>query len=116
MAEKATLPPASPVEETNVPDDWAAYGAGCAFFACGGTMHGNPDFQQCVIPTDATVLACVEAFIAGFAAVPVQRYSGYSGALQPTPSTNPGSRRYQRTGEDGRVYEATVRPSGFGVV
>ena len=100
----------------DVADDWRAYAMLCAFFGAGGLLHGNPGFQQCVIPSDATVLACVEAFIAGFAAVPAQRYAGYSGALQPTPSTNPGSRRYRRTGEDGRTYEVTVRPSGFGLV
>lgn len=93
-------------------DDWEAYGAGSAFFGCGATMHSNPSFQRCEIPTDPTVLDCVRAFIRGFTHVPVQRYSGYSGALTP-PSSNPGSRRYQRHGEDGGLYEITVRPFGF---
>ena len=52
-----------------------------------------------VIPTDLAVLACIDAFFAGFADVPVQAYSGYSGALTP-PSSNPGSRRYQRDALD----------------
>lgn len=98
-----------------VEDDWEAYGAGSAFFGCGATLHSNPTFQQCVIPTDPAVIACVRAFIRGFSKVPVQRYTGYSGALTP-PSSNPGSRRYQRDGADGRRYEITVRPFGFRVV
>ncbi len=97
-------------------DDWEAYGAGCAFWGGGGTAHGNPDFQQCHIPSDPNVVACLEAFYRGFSRVPVQRYHGYSGALQPTPSTNPGSRRYRRSGEDGRTYQICVRPFSFGVV
>jgi hypothetical protein len=93
-------------------DDWEAYGAGAAFFAAGATLHGNPGFQQCTIPGDPGVLACVTAFIRGLATVPLQRYHGYSGALTP-PSADPGSRRYQRTGDDGALYEITVRPFSF---
>ncbi len=92
-------------------DDWWAYGAGAAFFAAGATMHGNPQFQKCEIPTDPAIVACVEAFFDGFTKVPLQRYSGYN-RLDP-PSSNPGSRRYQRQGADGHVYEITVRPFGF---
>ncbi len=95
-------------------DDWRAYGAGCAFFGCGGTMHGNPDFQQCVIPTNPAVLACVDAFIAGFGDVPVQRYHGYN--RTDPPSSNPGSRAYHRWGDDGREYLLNIRPYSFGVV
>jgi hypothetical protein len=96
------------VEETLDADDWCAYGAGCAFFGCGGTMHSNPTLQQCVIPTDARVLNCIEAFIAGFSDVPVQRYHGYihepdNGAL----------RRYARFGDDGKKYVISVRPYAF---
>jgi hypothetical protein len=58
-------------------DDWEAYGAGSAFFGCGGTMHGNPQFQRCEVPTDPAIVACVEAFVRGFSRVPVQRYHGY---------------------------------------
>lgn len=36
--------------------------------------------------------------------------------LSPTPSDNPGSRRYRRTGADGATYEIRVRPFGFGKV
>lgn len=100
----------------DAPDDWRAYGAGCAFWGCGGTIHSNPDFQQCVIPTDSRVVASVDAFVAGLNDVAVQAYSGYSGALQPPPSDNPGSRRYRRQGADGRAYELGVRPYSFGAV
>ncbi len=93
-------------------DDWAAYGAGCAFFGCGGTMHGNPDFQQCVIPTDTRVLNCVDAFIAGLNDVPLQRYHGYN--RTDPPSSNPGSRTYHRWGDDGREWVLMIRPYGFG--
>jgi hypothetical protein len=92
-------------------DDWEAYGAGSAFFGCGGTMHGNPQFQRCEIPTDPAIVACVEAFVRGFSRVPVQRYHGYN--RTDPPSSNPGSRRYHRTGEDGREYVITVRPFSF---
>ncbi len=92
-------------------DDWRAYGAGCAFFGCGGTLHGNPDFQQCVIPTNSDVLACVDAFIAGFGDIPVQRYHGYN--RTDPPSGNPGSRTYHRWGDDSREYVLTIRPYEF---
>jgi hypothetical protein len=92
----------------NAVDDWRAYGAGCAFFAAGGTLHGHPTFQKCEIPTDPTVLACVSSFIAGFADVPLQRYSGYS-----HPDDQGSLRRYRRQGADGRTYEISVRPYGF---
>lgn len=98
----------------NAVDDWEAYGAGCALFGCGGTVHGNPQFQRCEIPTDPAILACVDAFIRGFARVPVQRYRGYN--RTDPPSGNPGSRRYHRNGDDGREYVITVRPFSFGAV
>ncbi len=92
-------------------DDWRAYGAGAAFFACGATLHGNPQFQRCEIPTDPAILACVDAFIAGFGDVPVQRYHGYN--RTDPPSSNPGSRRYHRWGDDSRQYVIDVRPYAF---
>jgi hypothetical protein len=92
-------------------DDWRAYGAGAAFFAAGATMHSNPTLQQCEIPADPMVLACLDAFVAGFADVPVQRYHGYA-RLDP-PGTDPGSRRYRRIGEDGGTYEICIRPYSF---
>ena len=95
-------------------DDWRAYGAGAALFACGATLHSNPTFQKCEIPTDAAVLACVDAFIAGFSDVPVQRYHGYFRG--DPPSTNPGARRYNRWGDDNRKYEICVRPYSFRAV
>lgn len=100
----------------DVADDWMAFAAGSAFFGCGALLHGNPQFQQCIVPTDPLILDCVRAFIRGFSWVPVQVYSGYSGALQPTPSDNLGSRRYQRKGADGRTYEICVRPFSFRAV
>jgi hypothetical protein len=96
------------VEETASPDDWRAYGAGAAFFAAGATMHGMPDFQKCVIPSRADVLACVASFIAGFNDVPLQRYTGYE-----HPADNGSLRRYRRRGEDGKTYEISVRPYEF---
>jgi hypothetical protein len=95
-------------------DDWRAYGAGAAFFACGATLHGNPQFQKCEIPTDPTMLACVDAFIDGFSRVPVQRYKDYWRG--DPPSSNPGSRRYFRWNEAGQKYQITVRPFAFGPV
>lgn len=95
-------------------DDWRAYGAGCKFWGCGGTIHGNPDFQQCVIPSDPKVIACVDAFVAGFEDVPTQRYEGYN--RTDPPSSNPGSRSYHRWGEDGREYRLQVRPYSFGAI
>lgn len=97
-------------------DDWAAYGAGCAFWGCGGLIHSNPTFQQCTVPTDTQILACVRGFIRGINTVPPQRYSGYSGSLSPTPSDNPGSRRYRRWDNSGAAWEIRVRPFGFGRV
>ncbi len=93
-------------------DDWAAYGAGCAFFGCGGTMHGNPDFQKCIVPSNPSVLNCIDAFLAGFGDVPVQAYTGYGRGDPPTPS-NEGSRRYFRDGADGGRYELCIRPFSF---
>jgi hypothetical protein len=93
-------------------DDWRAYGAGCAFFAAGGTMHGHPTMQRCEVPTDPAVLACCDAFIAGFADVPVQRYQRYDRGAPPTPSDE-GSRRYWRWNEAGKKYEICVRPYSF---
>lgn len=92
-------------------DDWEAYAAGSAFFGCGATLHGNPTFQRCEIPTDPAVLDCVRAFIRGFTHVPVQAYRSYWRGDPPSPT--PGSRRYVRWGEDGRQWEITVRPFGF---
>lgn len=99
------------VEVTAVPDDWEAYGAGGALFANGGTMHGNPDFQRCVIPTRTDVLACCRAFLRGMDAVPMQRYSGYF-----HPDDQGSLRRYWRWGADGKKYEISVRPYAFGTV
>jgi hypothetical protein len=99
------------VEETAVADDWEAYGAGCAFFGAGGTMHGMPDMQQCIIPTRTDVLACIDAFHRGFDAVPIQRYHSYERGTPP--SSDPGSRRYWRWGDDGARYEICVRPYSF---
>jgi hypothetical protein len=98
------------VEETAAPDDWKSYGAGCAFMAAGGTLHGL-GLQKCEIPTNPQVLACVDAFIAGFAAVPLQRYHGYS-----HPDDQGSLRRYRRQGDDGKTYEISVRPYGFTAV
>lgn len=98
------------VEETAVADDWEAYGAGAAFFACGATLHGL-DLQKCEIPTRADVLACVAAFVRGLRTPPVQRYHGY-GRGDP-PSSAVGSRRYWRWGDDGAQYEICVRPYSF---
>lgn len=98
------------VEQTLSADDWCAYGAGAALFACGATMHSNPTLQRCEAPTDPRVIACIEAFIAGFAEVPVQRYSGYN--HEPD---NGALRRYARWGADGRKYVISVRPFAFGV-
>jgi hypothetical protein len=99
------------VEETPVPDDWCAYGAGAAFFACGATMHGLR-LEACEVPTDPAVRNCIDAFLAGLNDVPVQRYHGYDRLDPPTPSDG-GSRRYRRTGDDGHTYEITVRPYSF---
>lgn len=98
------------VEQTLSADDWCAYGAGAAFFACGATMHSNPTLQQCIVPTDPRVQTCIDAFIAGFAEVPVQRYHGYN--HEPD---NGALRRYARWGDDGRKYVISVRPFAFGV-
>lgn len=92
-------------------DDWRAYGAGAKLFGCGGTVHGNPSFQKCEIPADQEAIACVDAFVAGMADVPTQRYHGYQ-RLDP-PGSDPGSRRYRRNGEDGGTYEICVRPYAF---
>jgi hypothetical protein len=99
------------VEQTLSADDWCAYGAGAAFFACGATMHSNPTLQRCEVPTDPAVLTCIDAFIAGFAEVPVQRYHGYF-----HPDDQGSLRRYNRWGDDGKKYEISVRPFAFGVV
>lgn len=96
------------VEQTLSADDWCAYGAGAAFFACGATMHSNPTLQQCEIPDDPKVLNCIDAFIAGFAEVPVQRYHGYF-----HPDDQGSLRRYNRWGDDGKTYEISVRPFAF---
>ncbi len=96
-------------------DDWRAYGSGCKTWGCGGTMHGNPDFQQCIISTSPRVLACVDAFLAGFEDVPTQRYHGYDRGEPPTPS-NPGSRRYFRWDEAGQKYQLTIRPYSWSEV
>lgn len=95
-------------------DDWKAYGCGSALFACGATMHSNPGLQQCTIPTDPTVLRCIDAFIEGLNTPPVQRYHGYN--RTDPPSSNPGSRSYHRWGDDNKQYKITVRPFSFGVV
>lgn len=92
-------------------DDWRAYGAGSKFFGCGGLIHSNPDFQQCVVPTNPDVLACVDAFVAGFDDVPTQRYERYDRGDPPGP--DPGSRRYFRWDEAGQQYEICVRPYSF---
>lgn len=92
-------------------DDWMAYGAGCGFFGCGGTAHGNPEFQKCIIPTSPAMLDCVKAFIAGFNTVPPQHYQGYNRG--DPPSNNPGSRRYFRWDDNGRAYEICIRPFSF---
>lgn len=99
------------VERTADADDWKAYGAGAALFAAGATMHGFPSFQRCEIPTNPAVLACCRAFIEGFDVVPLQRYSGYE-----HPNDRGSLRRYRRQGEDGKTYEISVRPFGFGAV
>lgn len=104
----------APATGEPAPRDWRAYGAGAKFFACGATIHGNPSFQRCEIPTDLTVLACVDEFFAGFDDVPTQRYHGYFRG--DPPGTDPGSRRYNRWGDDGRKYELCVRPYSFNVV
>jgi hypothetical protein len=96
-------------------DDWRAYGAGCGFWACGGTLHGYPSFQQCIIPTDPRVIACSQAFYAGMGDVPLQRYVRYDRGDPPTPA-NDGSRRYFRWNEAGQKYQLTVRPYSFGAV
>lgn len=95
-------------------DDWEVYGAGAAFFAAGATLHGNPDFQQCVIPTNPDVLACARAFLRGFDRIPLQRFHGYDRGVPP--SANPGSRRYFRWSDTGQKHEITVRPFSFGTV
>jgi hypothetical protein len=95
-------------------DDWRAYGAGCRLFGCGGTVHGNPAFQRCEVPEDARVTACVDAFVVGIDDVPVQRYHGYFRG--DPPGTDPGSRRYNRWGDDGVKYELCVRPYSFRAV
>lgn len=95
-------------------EDWRAYGAGAAFFACGATIHSNPTFQKCEVPTDPTIIACVAAFVAGFGDVPTQRYHGYNRG--DPPSSNLGSRRYNRWGDDNRKYEICVRPYSFKAV
>lgn len=92
-------------------DDWRGYGAGSKFFGCGGTMHSNPTLQKCEIPTDPTMLACIDAFVAGFEDVPTQRYHGYERGTPP--GSDPGSRRYFRWGDDGKKYEICIRPYGF---
>jgi hypothetical protein len=90
------------------PDDWRAYGAGARLFAAGATMHSNPGLQRCEVPSDPATLECIDAFVAGFADPPAQRYSGYN-RLDP-PGRDPGSRRYTRVGADGATYEICVRP------
>lgn len=96
------------VERTAVADDWKAYGAGAALFACGATMHSNPSLQRCEVPTDANVVACIRAFYEGLDLVPLQRYHGYE-----HPDDRGSLRRYRRFGEDGRTYEISVRPFEF---
>lgn len=97
------------VEQTLSPDDWEAYGAGSALFGVGATMHSNPTLQQCEIPTDGTVLACVRAFVRGLSVVPLQRYQpGYQ-----HPDDQGSLRRYRRQGENGKWYEISVRPYEF---
>jgi len=98
------------VEETAVPDDWRAYGAGGALFAAGACLHGL-GLQKCEIPTDPTVLACVKAFYEGLDMVPPQRYHGYE-----HPDDQGSLRRYNRWGHDGKRYQISVRPFWFGVV
>jgi hypothetical protein len=95
----------------DVADDWEAYAAGSVLFGCGALLHGNPQFQQCVVPTDPTILACVRAFIRGFDQVPVQVYRNYHRG--DPPSSNPGSRRYFRWDDAGQQYEICVRPFSF---
>lgn len=100
-------------DQTGTPaaEDWEAYGAGAALFACGATMHGNPDFQQCRIPTSPAVLEAVARFVRGLNTPPRQRYHGYYRG--DPPGSDPGSRRYFRWGDDGAQYEITVRPYSF---
>lgn len=92
-------------------DDWRAFGAGCALFSAGGTIHGGAWAQKCEVPTDADILARIHAFIDGMRDVPLQRYSGYQ-----HPNDAGSLRRYRRTGADGRTYEISVRPYEFKVV
>lgn len=99
------------MEETAVPEDWEAYGAGGALFAAGVNAHGNPDFQRCVIPTRPDVLACCVALLRGMDAVPLQRYHGYV-----HPDDRGSLRRYWRWGDDGKKYEISVRPYEFKAV
>ena len=106
------------IRDANQPDywpvpeeDWRAFGAGSKFFAASGYIHGNPDFQRCVVPTDPKVVACVREFVAGFDDVPTQRYKGYN--RTDPPGTNPGSRCYHRWGENGREYILNIRPYSF---
>lgn len=96
------------VEVTAAPDDWRAYGSGGALFAGGVTLHGNPSFQQCDIPTNADVIACSRAVFDGMDAVPLQRYHGYE-----HPDDRGSLRRYRRFGADGGTYEISVRPYEF---
>lgn len=98
------------MEENRSEDDWRAYGAGCAFFGCGGTAHSIP-FQKCDM---ADLTPYVAAFVAGLNDVPVQRYRGYMRG--DPPGSDPGSRRYWRYGEDGQKYEICVRPYAFKAV
>lgn len=93
-------------------DDLASFGAGVPFFNAGGTIHGGQWAQGChpELVTD-DLRARVAAYNRGFNTVPTQRYHGYQ-----HPDDQGSLRRYRRRGDDGKTYEISVRPFGFGVV
>lgn len=99
------------IDEGGTTDDWRAFGAGCALFSAGGTIHGGAWAQTCDVPTDAETLARIHAFIDGMHDVPLQRYHGYQ-----HPNDAGSLRRYRRTGADGKTYEISVRPYEFKAV
>lgn len=96
------------VDEGGTPDEWKSFGAGCAFFCAGGTIHGGAWAQTCTVPTDPATLGRIDAFLRGMASVPVQRYSGYE-----HPNNAGSLRRYRRRGDDGITYEVSVSPFDF---
>lgn len=97
------------VDDASSPDDWKAFGAGCKLFAAGVTMHGLFWAQKCDLTAiTPDIRARIEAFVEGINTVPTQRYSGYW-----HPDDRGSLRRYRRRGEDGRMYEISVRPFEF---